>query len=158
MILAKGDMWAHYDPDSVSELWLFTSNGVLKSRGELVMGKGAALQAKKLVPGLDQRFGQLVSLFGSQHGEEFWLYGLLVDPYWPTQNIGAFQTKTHFSHDSTLAMIAFSTGQLWQWCQTHRNIQINLNFPGIGLGGLQRDMVLPVIKWLPSNVTVWEYS
>lgn len=168
MNLAKGDMWGHYDPDTKSELWLFTANGRLKQGTDiLVMGKGAAKQANDLVPGLDRHFGELLRMFAwpmkyaglpADQAPVAFLYGLMIDPYWPTQNIGAFQTKLHWQHDSTIALIAFSTGQLWKWCQTHRNITINLNFPGIGLGGLHRDMVLPIIEWLPDNVVVWEYE
>lgn len=158
MILNKGDMFEHYDPDSMSELWLVTTNGMMKEdKNVLVMGRGAAKQANQLVPGLDAHLGNLITILCTQRGEEYWLHGLMIDPLGRV-NVGAFQTKTHWSHDSTIAMIAFSTGQLWQWSQTHRNITVNLNFPGIGLGGLQRSVVLPVIEWLPDNVRVWEYE
>jgi len=34
--------------------------------------------------------------------------------------------------------------------------EINVNYPGIGRGGLPKECVAPLLRGLPKNVNVWE--
>lgn len=147
MQLARGDMWSAFEQ---ADLFLVTTNSVLNRDGALVMGAGIAKQAKDRFPGLDKVLGKAALAAGEP-------YGLLVSPRWPSAKLGAFQTKANWKEGSSPALIAFSTGKLLAWCQEHPTAQVHLNLPGVGLGGLSREQVLPVLASLPDSVTVWEY-
>lgn len=155
MQLARGDMWSAFED---ADLFLITTNSVVNRHGALVMGAGIVRQARERYPGLDAALGSAVLQAGDR-------YGLLVSPRWfippdgsgPTAKLGAFQTKVHWREDSSPELIAFSTGKLLAWCREHPAAQVHLNLPGVGLGGLSREQVLPVLASLPDSVTVWEY-
>ena len=147
MKLSQGDMWSAFEQ---ADLFLVTTNSVLNRHGALVMGAGIARQAVERFPGLDAALGSVVRQAGDT-------YGLLVSPRWPEAKLGAFQTKIHWREGSSLELIAFSTGKLLAWCREQPAAQVHLNLPGVGLGGLSREQVLPVLASLPDSVTVWEY-
>ena len=147
MKLAQGDMWSVYE---LADLFLVTTNGVLNAHGALVMGAGIAKQARDRFPGLDQRFGKAVSLYGLR-------YGLLFPNAWPKDKLGAFQTKQHWREGANLTLIELASDKLRVWCQEYPVCQVHLNMPGVGLGGLQREDVLPLLSSLPDTVNVWEY-
>ncbi len=56
-----------------------------------------------------------------------------------------------------LLLIVFSTRKLLAWCDKHPTARVHLNMPGVGLGGLTREQVLPALERLPDAVTVWAY-
>jgi hypothetical protein len=147
MKLAQGDMWSVYDQ---ADLFLVTTNSVLNRHGALVMGAGIARQSRERFPGLDTALGKAVMLAGTR-------YGLLVSPHWPRARLGAFQTKVHWHDTSSLELIVFSTRKLLAWCDEHPTARVHLNMPGVGLGGLTREQVLPALERLPDAVTVWAY-
>lgn len=148
MILRKGNIWDVWDD---ANLVCITTNSVIKSNGELVMGKGIALEAKNKMPGLPIIAGDLVHYFGNR-------YGFIYVPLHPP--IGLFQTKYHYSGKSDIELIRFSVSKLIDfitddlYCNAFESI--NLNFPGINNGMLARDVVLPIISKLPDIVHVWE--
>ena len=148
MKLAEGDMWSVYDQ---ADLFLVTTNSVLNRHGALVMGAGIARQTKERFPGLDAALGSAVVQAGDT-------YGLLVSPRWPTAKLGAFQTKIHWHNPASVELINFSTSKLLAWCKAHPTARVHLNMPGVGLGGLSREHVLPLLEVLPDTVTVWEYA
>ena len=147
MNLAQGDIWSAFEQ---ADLFLVTTNSVLIRHGALVMGAGIARQAVERFPGLDAALGSVVRQAGDT-------YGLLVSPRWPEAKLGAFQTKANWKEGSSPALITFSTGKLLEWCKEHPTAQVHLNMPGVGLGGLSREQVLPILELLPDTVTVWEY-
>ena len=148
MKLAQGDMWSVYDQ---ADLFLVTTNSVLNRHGALVMGAGIARQTKERFPGLDAALGNDVVQAGDT-------YGLLVSPRWPTAKLGAFQTKVRWHDPASMELISFSTSKLLTWCRAHSTARVHLNMPGVGLGGLSREEVLPILETLPDTVTVWEYA
>jgi hypothetical protein len=148
MKLAQGDMWSAYDQ---ADLFLVTTNHVVTRDDKLVMGAGIARQALDRFPDLDKALGKAVLGAGTP-------YGLLVSPRWPEAKLGAFQTKTNWKEGSSPALITFSTGKLLEWCKAHPTAQVHLNMPGVGLGGLPREVVLPILEPLPDTVTVWEFK
>ncbi|MCK5019640.1 MAG: hypothetical protein KAS32_21455 [Candidatus Peribacteraceae bacterium] len=129
---------------------LITGNSFLKKDNSLVMGAGAALELKVRVPLCDKIYGQMVKQTSGHLG----IYGILVREFY-YQPFGLFQTKTHYSHDSKLVLISMSTDKLKKLALANPDQSYNLNFPGIGCGRLPKEKVLPIIKTLPKNVTIW---
>lgn len=128
-------------------LRLATTNNVVNYNTQsLVMGAGVAKQFKDRYPGIEKRLANYFS-----NGED---YGLIVLP----DNTGAFQTKRHWRNPSKLEIIQFSTSKLFHYAIEHPDISIFLPFPGIGKGGLKREVVEPVISVLPDNVSVFIYG
>ena len=145
-----GDMWTVYP---TADLFLITTNSMLRRDGALVMGRGIARQARERFPGLDKVLGQhILNLCGNQ-GK----YNLLISPRWPAAKLGAFQVKQHYRQPASLELIQRSAAALCAWCVEHPEAVIALNFPGIGNGRLPRTAVLPILQQLPDTVTIWEY-
>src|SRR5687767_10030200 len=88
MLKSAGNLWTY-----PAEYRLITTNGVVKSNGELVMGAGVAKQAKEKYPNLPKVLGQYVSLYGNR-------------PFILTnEKLITFPTKEHFKEDSDLILI-----------------------------------------------------
>jgi len=147
-----GNIWSIFGK---TDLFCITTNSYIKKNGCLVMGKGLALEARRKIPGIDQRFGQEITLSGGHLGS----YGLIVleieNPC--RQIVGGFQVKKYFKNQADLKIIKYSTEKLLLLARTLK-IRIDLNFPGIGNGRLKKEEVLPIIEKLPDNVYVWEKS
>lgn len=143
-----GDMWSQYTDDPKT-LFLFCANGVINSKGELVMGKGSAAQAKAMFPGLAKKLGRMVERAGW-----YGLYGVVVPD---DVNIGAFQTKKHWRESSQVSYISYALASLELECY-HRYDTIHLPYPGIGHGDLAMEQVEPLIVGLPDMVHVWTYK
>jgi len=80
-------------------------------------------------------------------------YGILYDE---ESKIGAFQTKFHYRTPSPIALVEFSAIMLVGFAKVIK--PVNVNFPGIGLGGLQREEVFNLLKeiWWSDDIIVWE--
>lgn len=148
MKLVKGDMFADYPKMGVC--YFATTNAVVKKNGELVMGKGNALELAKREPWLPKRMGD--SLKGlvapwTYHGRIF-----KQTDYW----VGCFQTKHHWKDKSDIELINSGVEKLRKIGAAYPDITFYLPFPGIGNGGLKREDVLPLLQGLPDNVIVWE--
>ncbi len=162
MILESGDMWSILE---VTNLFLITSNSTIKKNGALVMGRGLAREARDRVPGLDLEAGRAVTRSAIAGRSD---YGLVILPTCP---FGLFQVKRAFKQPALLPLIERATFDLLKLLERARDgyarspwsphepfhlLRVDLNFPGIGNGGLGRDDVLPIIASLPDIVHVWE--
>jgi len=127
-------------------LKIVTTNSFLTKDKRLVMGRGAAWALLTLVPDIDRIFGRMILDTCGHLGT----YGLLMNGKY-----GAAQVKHHFRNKADLALIAFSMAFLADEAKTNRYIY-NINYPGIGNGGLDKDSVRPILDILPDNVYVWE--
>ena len=146
-----GNIWTTYQrPNNII---LVTTNGVITRNG-LVMGAGIALEAKVLEPLLPQVLADKALLKANYSRGYMGIikYGVLFNPMW---NIGAFQSKYHFKHDSPLELIQYSAEQLNEIANEFSDFVFNVNFPGVGLGKLRPSDVKPVMETLPNNVNVW---
>ena len=144
-----GNMWKIWDE---SNLFLITTNAFVKRNKELTMGRGMAKQAAT-------RDSQIPLYFGREmkrQGNHMQVYGLFIPPLWPTRKEGAFQTKLHWQDRADIEIIQASTRELMDWAYEHHFMRADLNFPGIGLGRLHREEVLPIMEILPDNVHIWE--
>lgn len=119
----------------------FTSNGVVKSNGELVMGAGVARAFKIRFPGVAASAGERVRASGNVcQMVDNWL----VEPdirsgfFMP---LVAFPTKHHWRSKSSMNLILKSAHELMSWVDEHKLSNVYLPRPGVGLGGLQWERV-----------------
>lgn len=151
MILEKGDMWSVFEQ---SDLFCITTNSYIRRDGALVMGRGIARQAALRFPDLPYRAGEEILRRGLAGGA-YYLITL------PNTKIALFQVKRFWKSTANLDLIRGAAGRLYDLL-THRatlglpELRIDLNFPGIGNGGMPRSDVLPIISTLPDCVHVWE--
>lgn len=140
MELHKGDMW-----DVDGDYHIVTANNVVGERGDLVMGAGAAKQMLIKHPGIDTEFGTRINTIMKND-----FYGVLI-----VGNTGVFQSKYHWRDPSDIDLIEKSATILRTVANTLLDKRFVMNFPGIGLGKLNRGEVEGVIESiLPSNVIV----
>jgi len=151
MILEKGDMWSVFGK---TDLWLFTGNSYVNKRKELVMGRGLAAQVKEKYPRLPYHIG--ISILAQYWpGGHLGIYGLDIHHFnhnFLQSEFGVFQVKRHFKEKASLSLIGYSCIELWKLINNPsysgtflpKDLQrIDMNFPGIGYGGLLRRRVLP---------------
>ena len=114
----------------------FTSNGVVRSDGKLTMGAGIAKEFANRWPRIPATFGTLVKNGGNKvHVLSF---------YKP--HIVSFPTKHHWRNPSSLKLIEKSAYELAAEADKFSWQRVGLNFPGIGMGGLNKNEVREVIK------------
>ena len=124
-----GNIWDQKDADAIC----VTTNGVIKSNGQLVMGKGIALEAAKRFPDLPRVFGRLVNTFGNN------VYPYIAGGF----TIFSFPTKHHWKDNSDIELIKKSAQQLVERTVTYKHIY--LTRPGCGCGGLEWQNVRNVL-------------
>jgi hypothetical protein len=153
----KGDMWSIWGK---TNLFVFTANNTIKKDKSLVMGRGMAKQVKDRCPGIDATIGKRLEVRGYANIQMD--YGLSVD-YWGSMLIGAFQVKYHYKDVAFIHLVRYSTATLFNWIVQNQHkhpisIRIDMNYPGIGNGGLTKAQVKPIISLLPDCVHIWEYQ
>ena len=126
---------------------IVTTNSFLTSEVKLVMGRGAAWVLKMKVPGIDRVLGKMISETCGHLGR----YGLLFH-----RRFGALQVKYRFDEKARVDLIEFSLGKLTERAEESPKSIFNINYPGIGNGGLTKPEVRPLLDILPDNVFIWE--
>ena len=143
MKVVREDLWLPAD------MHIVTTNGRLMERmGEslLVMGKGAALQAKMRYPWAPALCAEAILFKADSKG----VYGFTT----VTDDFGIFQVKVHWRDMARLPIIRRSVVGLTNYADKYPNKTFRMNYPGIGAGGLTRDEVEPLLEALPDNVTI----
>jgi len=126
---ATGNLW------TVPASWrCVTTNGIVKDNGELVMGAGVALEAKKQYPDLPKKLGQWVEKYGNRPF-------LCRD-----EGIITFPTKQHYKHNSNVMLIRSSAEKIVAIADKYKLHSIVLPRPGCGNGGLTWDFVKPYLE------------
>lgn len=152
MILERGDMWSIFGK---TDLFLVTTNPVIRKDGAVVMGRGIALEAKTRFPSLPYDFGGILRANNERNLTRKVGY---IGEY-ESQAIGYFMVKDHFAQPAKTSIIEKSAKRLAKFANTvPKEYRIDLNFPGIGNGKLAREDVLPLLEGLPDNVHIWEYE
>jgi hypothetical protein len=160
--------------DSPARLKIVTTCGIIKENGELVMGKGIAKTAVEMpdevqpefakYPGIAKKLAMKIREYGTNTYEKiwkqrFWYYGFVVVHYPENSEwIGAFQTKTHFSLPSTLSLIGYSVQHLNIFLDKTVDFEkfgVAMNYPGIGLGGLDPNKVSLLLQDLNPMVDIY---
>lgn len=156
MVLQHDDLWG-----SQANVVLFTGNATLNRHGELVMGRGAAQQARGMFPGLGKMLGARLEAWRVEHGTAT-PYGVLMvpHPHDPHGWLGVFQVKWHYIMDADLDLIQTSTNNLYDLALSRPDATFAVNFPGIGAGRRAQDRgkILEMLERLPDNVEVHEYT
>lgn len=114
----------------------FTSNGVVKANGDLVMGAGVAKQFRDKFPGLAKMIGARRRVLG-QH-VHFWA-GKANGYNRP--DLVSFPTKNDWRDPSDIQLIKQSAEELMHMADVRKWQKVYLPRPGIGLGGLSWDKV-----------------
>jgi hypothetical protein len=137
------------DPDA--DVFVFPANGVLKKDGSLTMGRGAAQAVLKKYPKIDQQIGDVVSVLSARSSAFFEF--LYQDHLYVAEDgygvfIGALQTKYHWYGDSSLELIEKSLMVMAKndAIGDPSPLIISMAYPGIGLGGLAKEDVQPLIE------------
>lgn len=154
-----GDMWSAYDE---ADLVLVTTNCTIRRDGQLVMGRGAAKQAKERFPQVPVAYGKAISELDHPS------YGIMTPQDVGLDNckVGIFQVKMHFRNQADLSLIRLSCLGLRERVRTKQITgTIHMNYPGIGNGGLPVSKVSAILDaFLPKNplykvtITIWRYA
>ena len=160
MEIVEGDLWSEVGK---ADLILFTANAELDRNGALVMGRGAALEAKQRWPALARALGQ------STRGRRE--YGLAFAREMETGSktkVGCLQVKRAWRDPADLKLIDWSVGKLaaavakWLANPEHegRSLRVAINYPGIGqgTGGLEEEDVRPILEKHFANLPVVVYK
>lgn len=112
-----------------------TTNGTVKKDGCAVMGRGCALEAKRLWWRIDKRLGGLIEL----NGNITQILGTVGNC-----KIIAFPVKHHWSQEADLELIEKSARKLVEI--TGENEKVLIPRPGCGNGKLDWKDVRPVLE------------
>jgi len=136
MIEVSGNIW---DFDGFH---CVTTNSVVKQNGELVMGRGVALDAATRYPSIPKKLGDLVKQYGNKPFIFF------------DEKIISFPTKHHWKNPSDIELIIKSSKSIALLAEIY-NLTVFLTRPGCGNGGLQWDSVkLQIEPYLNNRFTV----
>lgn len=147
----RGNIWSKF---YCSNAFCITTNSYIRNDGELVMGAGIALQAKKIFDDLPLALGRKIKKKCGHLG----VYGTLPSNRKEIDKIVAFQVKRHFKNKADLNLIQKSASQLSTIATKYPNKRLDINFPGIGAGGRDVEEVMPIVKQLPDNVHIWRFK
>lgn len=144
----QGNLWHLWAQAGDNGIVCITTNGIVKGSGELVMGRGVALEAKTYIPNISRLLGSHVRANGNVplfHRE-------LSSPGWMS-----FPTKNHWKDPSSLELIRDSGIWLLGAAHLGPDLQFFLPHPGCGNGGRSWEgEVKPLLESLelPDNVIV----
>lgn len=136
MIEIVGNIW-QYPAHKI----VITTNGTVKSNGELVMGRGLALQAKTKFPNLAYDLGQAVTLNGN-HVQRIPKYLSLI----------SFPVKHNWYEKADLKLIERSCFELKHIIDS--DLIYVMPRPGCGNGKLSWNEVKDLVAILPDNVHI----
>lgn len=117
-----GDLWDYVNDGYI----VVTTNGAVNSRGECVMGRGTAIQAKNRYPGIAKRIGTMVRT----HGNHVYIFDM--DGFC----LITFPVKHHWSEPADIKLIGRSLSELNILVNRTHATKIFLPRPGCGNGGL----------------------
>lgn len=135
----NGDLWDFLDKPN--HRICITTNGDINSKGELVMGRGCAYQAK-------QKWPQLPKILAEQSREDRLKVNLV---YLPSHFLVTFPVKYHWNENASLYLIKDSAISLNKLSQTLPHLTFILPKPGCGNGGLYWEDVRKVIEPILSD-------
>lgn len=151
MIMEKGDMWSVFGK---TDFFLVTTNPIVRKDGACVMGAGIAKQFAERYPKGPYNLGAEIR----EHTERGFLLECGMFGRYDSQSVGFFMVKDYWANKAKLRIIRDSARKLRDWANINHEIRFDLNFPGIGNGGLTKKEVLPMLEDLPDNVHIWEYE
>lgn len=142
--------------ESAATIFVVSTNGVIKKDGRLVMGAGAAREALKYFPGVDQELGDYISsYYVLDPVQNAYIY---LTATAASGKFVALQTKTHFREKSNPLLLSMALKELAQLARERYQLMA-MNMPGVGYGGLREDMVVSLLKTYLGhldNIEVWQ--
>lgn len=162
-------------------LIVVSTNATIDIKGRLVMGRGAARQARCQFPGIARECAKVIKdalrsiwSYPAPHGdaamdaynmecdiedtdhysETGYYFRVVREPLAGRPGFGIFQVKEHFGDKADLELIRRSAVVLAEYARRYPDVQIRMNYPGIGWGCCHRREVEPLLTRLPENVTI----
>lgn len=132
----KGDLWGLPGFNKI----FITTNGYVNSRGQAVMGRGCALEAKRLMPGVDKVLGKSIVLRGNH---------VILFAIHEGKEILSFPVKHNWWEEADIELIKRSCAELMECIDPWHKVL--LPRPGCGNGHLSWEDVKPVIAPLLSD-------
>ena len=145
MIEAKADLFEFYGQPNM--VICFTCSPSINKRGELIMARGTAAQAKHFFARKYLRFPLTcgVTISQSPHDSVFLLY----------PSVYAVKTKPCWDRPATLALVMAAAQRIRTWAASRQSTRFIIPRLGCGHGGLEwRDLRAQFRAILPNNVTV----
>lgn len=133
----KGNLWEQKDADAIC----VTTNGFCRKDGACVMGRGCALEAKNLYPGIEYILGGLIQ----QKGNHVHAIGRNYKTN-ENQYILSFPVKSKFWEKASLPLIDRSARELVQVCDRAGFKKVVIPRPGCGCGKLHWEMVKIILE------------
>lgn len=131
-----------YLPKSKNEAAAITTNGAIRKNGNAVCGKGQALEAKTIFPGLETQLGQYLRRYGNRA-----FYMGIHEIGGHLTSLVTFPTKHDYRNNSDLALIEKSAHQIKHIADKFELSKIYLPPVGCGLGKLDYEkQVRPIIR------------
>ena len=148
---------------NIADAICFTSNGVLKNNGALVMGAGNAKLFRDAYKGIDANAGLLVKENGNICQIVLTLNVCKGNPFDGIDrkiNVVAFPTKHHWRNGSDIQLIRDSAKRLKALADKYDWKNVFLPAPGAGMGGLNFNKhVQPIIEeYLDDRFTITVYK
>lgn len=140
MKIEREDVWTLSDIYNNAVVCI-TTNGHVTSKGNGVMGRGIALQAKLRCPMLERRLGILIRQNGN----------IVQELY---DGILAFPVKHTWSQKASVDLIAKSTKALCDIANVNNDKIYLLPAPGTGNGCLKWSDIKELMETLPDNVII----
>mgnify|MGYP003809237443 CR=1 FL=1 len=113
-----------------------TTNGTVQSDGQAVMGRGCALTAKQLYPGLPTKLGRYIREYGNLP------FNL---GHWGPHHIFSFPTKHNWWEEADPQLIIASAKLLMQRLDKFGIAEIAIPRPGCGFGKLTWTNIRPIL-------------
>ena len=141
MIEVKGNILSREVMEEADAI-CFTSNGVVRTNGRLVMGAGVAKAFRDRFYNIDMEAGKMVKANGNI---------CQVIKKTPYCSIVAFPTKNHWRNQSDLALMKQSAEQLMKLVEDNKWNTVYLPRPGCSNGGLDWFDVKPEMDQILNN-------
>lgn len=152
MRVIRDELWRH--PGMPGMIVVTTNSTLRHHEGSLVMGRGAALEAVMRIPRIDVECGRAIAAFAFVYGHDKYGFLPVRIPTSEKVGFGIFQVKHFWGDPADLSLIEHAVLILVGYANMNPDINIRMNYPGIGNGKLQRAEVEPLLAPLPDNVTI----
>ncbi len=156
MPITRGELWQLVEHPAV---YVVTTNASVNNSGELVMGRGAALQAAQRIPGIALEAASLVDYRLGLLNRDDKPYGFVLvrqpRPEEGKYGFGIFQVKHAWDQPAKISLISHAMDILRMYALDKRDVTIRMNYPGIGLGGLPKSQVNLLLQDLPENLHIF---
>ncbi len=130
----KADLW-----EVEADLRVITTNPVVNARGQAVMGRGCALEAKTRIPDLEYKFAWLLQAHGNR------VMRLCRDSH-SGAVVASFPVKHHWKDAADPDLIARSARQLVELADKFGYQRVVVPRPGCGNGKLAWQHIKPILE------------